>query len=404
MFTRRDFLTQSLASTALVSLSGAAPAFLRHVAAQEAGQKDRVLVVIQLSGGNDGLNTIVPYRHEEYRKARPTLGIAADSVLKIDDDLGFHPSLRGAAELLESGKLAIVQGVGYEQPNRSHFESMDIWHTCQRKGDRLRQGWLGKYLETARSGDDAPGLHLGQEVQPLALAAREVRVPSVASLERFRLKSGSAAEIEKQIASLAQAERAQSDELLGFVQSSTVAALKASERVGEVTKMASTATEYPTTGLGEKLKTVAQLIGAGLRTRVYYVALDGFDTHSQQPAAHAGLLSQWGDALAAFMKDMAALGEDQRVLTLTFSEFGRRVKENASEGTDHGAAAPIFLTGGNVKAGVHGELPSLTDLDDGDLKHHTDFRRIYATILESWLQTASSEPMLGGHYEPLPLL
>lgn len=403
MLTRRQFLNRSLASAAFVSLGGVGPHFLRNAAAWQAGNGDNILVVIQLSGGNDGLNTVVPFRDDEYRKARPTLAISADQVLKIDDQFGWHPALRGAADLLESQRLAVIQGVGYDQANRSHFESMDIWHTCQRKTDRQRQGWLGRYLESAESGDDAPGLHLGGEAQPLALAARNVRVPSVASLERFRLRAGAAGSIETQVEQLAMAARPQTSDLLGFVQSSTVAALDASQRVEEVVKVARSASEFPATQLGEKLQTVAKLIGAGLRTRVYYVALDGFDTHAQQAAAHAALLGQWSDALRAFLDDLAAQGNDQRVLTLTFSEFGRRVKENASEGTDHGAAAPVFLAGGRVKAGLHGPMPSLTELEDGDQKFHTDFRRVYATILDRWF-AAPSAPILGAPYEPLDVL
>jgi uncharacterized protein (DUF1501 family) len=404
--TRRQFLASTLASSALVSLGGSVPLVLRRAAAAEGGQADHVLVVVQLSGGNDGLNTIVPYRNEEYRKRRPTLAIAESGVLKINDDLGFHPSLRGAAALLEQGWLSILQGVGYSNPNRSHFESMDIWHTGQRKLDRRREGWLGRLLEASPSsaGRDVPAIHLGQEQQPLALSARNIRVPSVASLDRFRLQDISDAQVRERIRLLTSAERDDTvGDLLGFVQSSAVAALDASARLEQATRHATSSVTYPNHPLSEKLRTVAQLISAGMKTRIYYVALDGFDTHAQQAAAHRALLGHWGDAMQSFYKDLQERGHAERVLMLSFSEFGRRVAENASEGTDHGAAAPVFLSGPAVKAGLIGEHPSVTDLDDGDLKHHTDFRQVYATVLEQWMQTPS-QPILGDKYTPVPAI
>ncbi len=399
--TRREFLKSTLASSALLSLSGAVPLFLRQAAAAPSQQNSRVLVVVQLSGGNDGLNTVVPFRQEEYYKSRPKLGLAADSVLKINDELGLHPSLRGAADLLEQGKFAVVQGVGYAQPNRSHFESMDIWHTCLRKTDNRRDGWLGRYLDAAPDAGDLPAMHLGQEQQPLALAARTLRVPSIASVERFRLQDAKGAY--ERVKSLAETPRAEADELLGFVQSSTTTALSASQKLETVMRETRENSAYPKTALSEKLSTVAKLISAELPTRIYYVALDGFDTHSQQAAAHAGLLDQWSSALSAFYQDLAQTGHAERVLLFSFSEFGRRVQENASEGTDHGAAAPVFLAGPSVSPGVHGALPSLTDLDDGDIKFHTDFRRVYATILDRWFG-ANSADLLGERFEPLDFL
>jgi uncharacterized protein (DUF1501 family) len=399
---RRQFLSATLGAS-VVSLAAPIPQFLRVAAAREGNAKgETALVVIQLSGGNDGLNTIVPFADDVYRRNRKQLAIPADQVLKIDDYLGFHPSLRGFADLLESGRLAVVQGVGYPNPNRSHFESMDIWHTCRRKDQARPDGWIGRYLDGAHqaAGRDAPALHLGQHKQPFALMARDVRVPSVRSLERFRLQGDDA--LRAAARDLAQAERPAENDLLGFVQSSTSAALAASERVEKAAGHYEELAKYPTSELAQQLRLVAQLIDAGLTTRIYYLEIDGFDTHANQAAAHAALLEQVSNGLKAFLDDVSAHGHGERVATMCFSEFGRRVEENASEGTDHGAAGPMFVAGARVRSGLIGKHPSLTDLDEGDLKHHTDFRQVYAAALEQWLGW-ESDSVLDGRFEPTPL-
>jgi uncharacterized protein (DUF1501 family) len=403
--TRRVFLAQLAGSSAVVSLGARAPAFLSLAAAAEpSSRNEAILVVVQLTGGNDGLNTIVPFRDDEYRKARPELAIAADEVIGINDQLGFHPAARGLADLLDSGKLAVVQGVGYPEPNRSHFESMDVWHTCRRKGGPRTTGWLGRYLDDVgqSAGNDALALHVGSEKQPLALAANTVRVPSFASPEAFRLEKGSDKSLRDLINEVEDRD-APATPLLTYLESSTTSAFAASKRIAEALGDDKSPVQYPESELGARLKTVAQLIDAGLSTRIYYVELDGFDTHSQQAAAHAALLRQFGGAMRAFIEDVAHRGHGKRVLTASFSEFGRRVAENASQGTDHGAAAPVFICGAGVRPGVIGSHPSLTDLDDGDLKFHTDFRQVYAALLEKWLGGASSS-ILGGHFEPVDIL
>jgi len=400
MLTRRDFLKTTAEASALISIGAAAPAFLRQaVAASADSRSENVLVVVQLSGGNDGLNTVIPFREPAYRRGRPTLAVPESRVLKIDDDAGFHPEARGLADLLEDNRLAIVQGVGYPQPNRSHFESTDIWHTCRRKGDPRTTGWLGRYLDGAAAslGSDAAAMHLGHEKQPLALAADRIRTPSVASLDRFRLRDGGDQQLLAAVSELATTARPPGDDLLGFVQSSTTSALDASRRVDEARQGYQTPITYPNNALADKLRIVAQLIDAGLSTRVYYVQLDGFDTHSQQAPAHQTLLAQLGDSLAAFLNDVNHHGHGGRVLAMVFSEFGRRVAENASEGTDHGAAAPMFLAGAPVNAGFIGPHPSLDDLEDGDLKFHTDFRQVYAEVLDRWLET-DSESVIGARF------
>ncbi len=401
MKNRRQFLQ---ASSLALGVGTLAPQYLVQAAEHASGADDRVLVVVQLSGGNDGLNTIVPYADDVYRKRRPSLAIPATEVIKSNELTGFHPVLRGFADLLERQQLAVVQGVGYANPNRSHFESMDIWHTCQLKKEQRTVGWLGRYLDQTSidNSSDVPAIHFGGEQQPLALQARNVRVPSVKSLDEFKLQSSND-KFRETVSQLAATQRNASSELLGFVQTSTSSALLASDRVAAAQSNYKAAVEYPQTDLASKLRIVAQLISAGLSTRIYYVTLDGFDTHSQQSDAHAALLRQWSDAVAAFTRDVAEHGQGSRVLTLSFSEFGRRVEENASKGTDHGAAAPLILTGEGVRAGFTGDQPSLTDLDDGDLKFHTDFRRVYATLLDGWLG-CKSETVIGAKYESLPIL
>lgn len=415
---RRRFLQQSLIGGAGLGLASNATHGWLHAAAAEASQQERILVVIQLSGGNDGLNTIVPYGDEAYYRARAKLAIAADAVHKINDELGFNPAMADLARSLEDGRMGIVQGVGYQQPNRSHFESMDIWHTCQRKQDRSGQGWLGRWLGGQRTGEnaDALALHLGQEQQPLALAGRGVTVPSIASLKQFRFQLGDRDALKREVMELAHsaspskstsglsndsAAAGTAFELLNFVQASTQTAIEASQRLETATSTGKDSGDFPSSQLGEKLHIISQLIASDLPTRIYYVTLDGFDTHAQQPGAHTALLRQWSEALAAFLKRIDQHGYADRVLAMTFSEFGRRVAENASDGTDHGAAAPLFLCGPKFKSTLVGEHPSLTDLDDGDLKFHTDFRSVYATIIEKWFGASDSEAILGASFSTL---
>jgi uncharacterized protein (DUF1501 family) len=408
---RRQFLASISAASAgagLLSLSPLAPSFLLQSAAYGAEQPgERILVVVQLSGGNDGLNTVVPYTEDIYRKRRASLAVGEGSVLKVADGLGLHPALAGMATLLENRQLAVVQGVGYPNPNRSHFESMDIWHTAHTQPQDRAAGWLGRAFDGRREAlaqsNDPPALHLGAEDQPLALAARDVLSPSIRSLEQFKLETGGDRRQREAIVAATQAAREKSSDLLKFVQTRATSALEVSRRIEAAAQDYKTPVVWPGTDLAQKLKRIAQLIDAGLATRVYYVALDGFDTHSNQADAHSALLSQLGGALAAFAEDLQAHSHLDRVLTLVFSEFGRRVEENASRGTDHGAAAPLFLVGSKVRAGLIGKHPRLDDLEDGDLKFHTDFRTIYAAALEKWLGWPAA-PILGDAFAPADVL
>lgn len=421
---RRHFLGNSLAASSGLAIGSSLPSpwlqdlglqvLANEKAANEKAANDRVLVVIQLSGGNDGLNTVVPYSHELYRKVRPKIGIATADTVKIDRDIGLHPSMTSAMRLLESGRFSIVQGVGYKSPNRSHFESMDIWHTCYRKENRSGDGWLGRLFAASKQDStlDSMGLHLGHEQQPRALTARGIQVPSIASVDQFRLKVVDDGSFKKHVldttAKIPTVVRDRlaipdNDELLGFLQSSTESAFVASQRLETALKPSVAVGEFPDTPLGEKLQMVARLILAGLSTKVYYVTLDGFDTHSQQLLAHASLLRQWSDAVESLVSRLEKAGQADRVLVMTFSEFGRRVNENASQGTDHGAAAPVFFAGPSLPSQIIGKMPSLSDLDDGDLRFHTDFRSVYATLLEKWF-CMPSQPILGELYSPIDLI
>ena len=402
---RRTFLGGTAAGAAAVmTFDSLAPSVLCRAAAASRTD-ERVLVVVEMAGGNDGLNTVIPHSDGGYREARPTIGINKSDALAVTSDIGLHPSLRGFADLLEENSFAVVQGVGYENPNRSHFESMDIWHSCQRKGEPRQDGWVGRYLEAAGLGEsrDPSALHLGSEKQPFALTSRTVRVPSIQSLEQFRLRSGDSPGFRDAVRQLAATTREGGNDLLGFVQSSTSSAIAASERMESAGMKYKPSSSYPTSRLGRKMQTVAQLIAAGLQTRVYYVRIDGFDTHASQPDAHAALLREVSEAVSTLVRDVGAHGDGDRVLVMCFSEFGRRVAQNASDGTDHGTAGPILLAGNQVNAGLIGKHPSLTDLDHGDLKHHTDFRQVYAAVLEKWL-ACSSQAVLGKEFKPIAVL
>lgn len=411
--TRRAFLQKTVVGTAGVALATLSPHPLLSRLAACAARQDRILVVIQLSGGNDGLNTIVPYNDPAYHAARPKLGIKASDVVKLNDQAGLNPSLRSLEDLFSNGRMSIVQGVGYQQPNRSHFESMDIWHSCQRKTERGSFGWIGRWLSQEKdrvNSKDSWALHLGHEQQPLALASRDGTIPSIASMEQFRLRLGDREALKQELLRITQAQTKQVDnaqaptvgsELLDFVQASSQTAIETSQRL-EGARKSSTADDFPKSALGEKLSTIAQLILSELETRIYYITLDGFDTHALQPAVHSALLRQWSEALSAFHRRLNAAGQGDRVLALTFSEFGRRVAENASDGTDHGAAAPLFLSGPKLKSSIIGAQPSLTDLDDGDLKFHTDFRSVYSGIISRWFQAeVDKSTILGGDYPVL---
>ena len=409
---RRRFLQSTLGASAVLSAQATMPQLLARTALaagrSSARATDDVLVVVQLSGGNDGLNTVIPYADSLYGKNRLELKIDQASVLKLDDEIGLHPSLKGFVKLAEAGRWSVVQGVGYPNPDRSHFSSMDIWHTAERTAEKQRDGWLGRSLDrfAAASGKpalrDTPALHLGGGPLPLALVSRTQPVPSIESLDGFRLR-GERGLANEALPTLAAAPRSGESDMLAFLQRTTLDAYAASARVQEVLKAETSATTYPAHRLAGKLANIAKLIDAGLETRVYYVSLDGFDTHANQRQTHAALLTELSESVTAFVNDLVSRGQLSRTCVLMFSEFGRRVKENASLGTDHGAAAPLFLAGGGLRKSIVGKHPRLDDLDkEGDLKFHTDFRSVYASILQQRLRLPA-EQVLGAKYEPAEL-
>jgi uncharacterized protein (DUF1501 family) len=414
--TRREMLRLGLGSSALLACGPTVPLFLTRSASALADDrpsaKGRILVVVQLDGGNDGLNTVVPYRDDEYRKRRPKLAIPAGEVKKVDDRIGLHPSLEPLAKLLEEQRLAIVQGVGYPNPNRSHFDSMAIWHTARTAVDKAAPGWLARAIDRRPGPDgDAPGLHIHESFPlPGALAGGRQVVPSMARLEQFRRRLGmpsgneAAAQIEA-LDRLARQDRGESGSLLQFVERCSLITYASSARLERVQQDGSGArVEYPDFyGLARRLRLIAQLVKAGLSTPIYYTHLDGFDTHSGQLPQHANLLRELGASLKAFLDDLEKSGESERVLVLVFSEFGRRLGENGSGGTDHGTAAPVFLLGKPVKPGLHGAYPDLTRLEDGDPIHAVDFRRVYATLLDRWLEVPHRD-VLGASFEPMGVL
>lgn len=403
-YSRRKFLATSGISTAL-SLSGTLPQVLAQAASQLAhvpatNRTERVLVVLQLSGGNDSLNTLVPYADDAYFQNRFSLAIARDQVLRLGDYCGLHPELRALMPSLENRRSALIQGVGYPNPNRSHFESLDLWHTAHQLEPKPMLGWLGAAADRLPSADFVPVLQIGKEPVPASLMGRTVIPATMIDPQSFRRtidQMDGAAQLR-----LGDATLQRPSKMLSRLQQTTTTADALSERLRASALAPPRSTEWPATGLAQKFKQVADLIAADLPTRIYHLNLNGFDTHSNQEPAHGTLLAEWSGAVAAFLADMQEQGQADRVLVFTFSEFGRRLRENASRGTDHGAAGVVQLSGPEFLSPLLGTYPSMTDLDEGDLKHTVDYRSVYASILRDWLSLNEQE-ILGGPFAPIPL-
>lgn len=398
--TRREFLTQGLAGATLFATGAHLPGFLTRTAlAARAARDDTILVVVQMTGGNDGLNMLIPYEDDLYHRARPTLRIAPGRVLPLESGLGLHPDMTGFQRLYDEGLLSVVTNVGYPNPDRSHFASMDVWHCAETNAKRPRDGWLGRVVDRYTRAGAAPlALHLDYEVLPLALKTQSRPVPSIRDMEAFRLR-GAGEPLEAAIA----APRDNALEDLLFVQRTALASCANARRIEQVMQAEPTRSPYPAYGLANRLQQIARLIGADFGPRIYYTSIGGFDTHARQVLAHGPLLRELADSIAAFFKDLKQRGAAEKVALMTFSEFGRRVKENGSQGTDHGAAAPMFLVGPSCQPGVHGGPPDLANLHEGDIRHKTDFRRVYASVLEDWLSVDQSA-ILPKRFEPLALL
>lgn len=386
MLNRRRFVTSVAGSVAALSLGGPLPGVFARAARHGREGGEKVLVVIQLTGGNDGINTLVPFGDDLYYANRFSLAVPKNDVVRLDDWCGLHPALKPMTAMLEADRYSVVQGVGYPQPNRSHFESMDLWHTAHQLTGPQSTGWLGRAATRLEVPGQLPPLHLGGEVQPLALATRGTPATSIRSIDSFRLNFDSDGEIGRLLELSNSLPRRSDNPLLNQVELGVSAATDASRRLSEAGKARDRGVSYPSTGLAGKLRLVADLIAADMPVRIYYVTLDGFDTHANQGPAHASLLAELAGASAAFLADLAAQSQLDRVLLFTFSEFGRRLKENGSLGTDHGAASIVQLAGPRMKASLAGRYPSLTDLDEGDLKFSVDYRSLYSTVLERWLE------------------
>ena len=384
---RRSFLKQSTAVTL-----GALPSVIyRGAMASEsptANSDGKILVVVQMSGGNDGINTVVPFADEGYAKHRQKLRLPTDRLIKVDDSVALHPSMRSAADLLDSGKLAIVPGVGYPNPSRSHDISMAIWHSATIGGEKTLRthGWLGKAMDSVKrdaraSARNSPQMILlGDESQPLAIQSRRSTAITMSNLTDLRLKAPLHAVKKSKHLSM------EANELNQFVErtmrNATVAASSMEQTIDQAN---ADNVSYPSTRLGRRMQSVSTLIKSGFETPVYYTIQDGYDTHAAQLYTHSRLLREFSGAIKAFLDDLDSAGLSDRVCVLGFSEFGRRVAENGSAGTDHGTAGPVFIAGNQVHPGLTGKTPDLLDLVNGDLRMSVDFRDVYREVTTNWL-------------------
>jgi uncharacterized protein (DUF1501 family) len=392
MLSRRDFLTHS----SLFALAPTVPGFLASTARGATPERDgRVLVVVELNGGNDGINTVVPFADEGYAKHRKALRLATNRLVKINDHVGLHPSLQAFGKLLEAGQLIIAQGVGYPNPSRSHFQSMATWHTARLDPEEHKgPGWLGRALDDAGSGGS---MLIGSDPPPVAIRGRHSVASAIDRIEDFTLDT--MASSGNTLESLSPA-----DDAAAFVQRSMLDAYATADLVQKLAR-GTDSVRYPQSGLASRLRLIARLMKGGLASRVFYTLQSGYDTHNSQLFTHANLLSDLAEALKAFLDDLALAKLVDRVVVLLFSEFGRTVRENDSVGTDHGTSGPVFLAGPNVKGGLVGATPSMLDLDpkNGDLRTAIDFRQIYAAVLEDWLGSPAGA-VLGVKFKRLPIL
>ncbi|WOO40018.1 DUF1501 domain-containing protein [Rubellicoccus peritrichatus] len=403
--TRREFLKASGGALGVLSFSNFAPSLLAQTALSQtpkAGKDMPILVLVQLAGGNDGLNTVIPVTDDNYYRLRPNIAIAPKDALPIGDGLGLHPSCDPMRQMLDDGKLSIIQNVGYPNPNRSHFRSTEIWETASDSDQTAHTGWIGRYFDNHCSGSAANGplgVHISNEF-PQMFSADEVH-------NVFGLKArGNVAKKQKDDSMMLLENLTDSpayDENESYLQHTMMDALVTEKRVQKIIDSYRPMSQYQGNGLAQSLRRVAALIAGGMETRVYFVSQGGYDTHSNQLGNHARLMGELSGALAAFQRDLENHRLDDQVLTMTFSEFGRRPSENGSQGTDHGTAAPLFVVGSSVNESIVGQQPDLNLEKNKDLEFGTDFRQIYSTVIDKWFM-ANPEPVIGGQYDSMEFI
>ncbi len=392
---RKDFIvTGSLASASLMM-----PKFLKaftNTPQQLVPKGNKVLVVLQLSGGNDGLNTVIPYRNDLYYKNRPNLAINKNDAVGLTDDIGLHPELAALANLYQEGNMSILNNVGYPNPDRSHFRSMDIWHTAANSNEYLTTGWLGRYLDAQCKGCDKPTQALELD-DILSLSMKGELDKAIAFKDANRLYNTSQAKYFKALDAAHHQEHAAAP--VDYLYKTMTETISSADYIFKQSKLCPAKGDYPKGDLGNSFRTIASLILSDINTKVYYVSLGSFDTHVGQQDKQKRLFKDMNTAIEAFTKDMKINNRFEDVLLMTFSEFGRRVAANASGGTDHGTANNMFMIGGGLKQkGILNPMPDLSDLQDGDLKYTTDFKNVYATVLQNWLG-ADYKTILGKEYE-----
>lgn len=392
---RRNFLKTGSLATASLFL----PKFLKAMERPESLQtKGNNLIIIQLSGGNDGLNTIIPVRNDVYLRERPRLAIPQTEALSLTDEVGIHPSLKGLKSLWDDGSMAILNSVGYPNPDRSHFRSMDIWHSASPSDQFWETGWLGRYLDAQCAGRPSAALELDDT---LSLVLKGQNTKGLALQNPKRLHESTQSPFFAEYAAAHSPSAVHADVPVDYLYKTMAETLSSADYLFEQSRKKESNATYPSTGLGKDLKTIASLILADTETSIYYVSLGSFDTHINQEGQQKRLFQELNDAVAAFAADMKANGKWDEVLLTTFSEFGRRVAQNASGGTDHGTANNMLFLGGGLKQkGLLNAMPDLTNLDQGDLRHQIDFRQVYATLLEKWLGADAEKILL----QPFSLL
>ena len=400
MTTRREFIKKS----AFATVGGMMiPNFLKAFERQNMGgiqTSEKVLVIIQLSGGNDGLNTVVPYNNDIYYKSRPTIAIPKEKVLKLNDEVGLNPAMESLRGLYDNGLVSVINNVGYPNPDRSHFRSMDIWQTASESTEYLNTGWIGRYLDANCAGHCVPYQALEID-DTLSLSMKGEKVKALAVQDPEKLYKQITGDF---MSKVAKNEAVNEHDNVAYLYKTLAETASSAEFLHTKTQIYKSTSQYPQGELGQRLKTISELIVSGMSTNIYYVSISGFDTHFNQVNTQERLLKNYADSVNVFVNDLKKKNRMGDVAIMTFSEFGRRVKQNASGGTDHGTANNVFLIGEKLKRPkVLNEAPNLSDLDEGDLKFSVDFRQIYASLLQDWLKT-NDKSILGGNFESLKLL